>query len=198
MKRYLLALALLATAPAFAQRATPCSPTTPNNAVCIGWGQVVERTDGLPVLLPVTYRVERQFGTGTFTQIGTPSAALQYYDQGLAPGTYTYRVYAIEGTTVSAPSNSAGRAVTQAPPNAPVITIAVLIRLNAAPVYSVVGSTAPYRQGEFYCVVPAGRSCGDFMYTARGLRWHRVIPEAGECWYYDGSRPLAAPCGAAT
>lgn len=144
---------LLLAAPAFAQsRVTPCDPATPTNAVCITWAAVTTRVDGLPTNFPVTYRVEQQLGTGPFAVVST-GPALQAYVKNLAPGEYTFRVFAIESGKTSAPSNSAPRAIEQAAPNAPVIIIAVLIRPNGVPVYRRVAQVSP-RPGEFIIVAP--------------------------------------------
>lgn len=114
-------------------RVTPCSPTTPNNAVCLSWGAVTTRTDGLPTTFPVTYRVEQQISSGTWTVVNSAVIPTQLYVQNLAPGAYTFRVFAVENAVVSAASNQAGRTVVQTPPSTPVITIAVLISPDAPP-----------------------------------------------------------------
>lgn len=125
-----------------ATRATPCSPTTQTNEICITWAAVVTHTDGLPTMFPVTYRVEQQVGSAAFTTVETTSS-LKSYVKNLAPGSYTFRVFAIENAIVSDASNTASKSIIQAPPNAPVIVIAATIRAGKAPVYRVVAMVTP-------------------------------------------------------
>lgn len=200
--RYIALALLLACAVAQAQtRVTPCSATTPNNAICVDGVAPTTNIDGTPVVGPLSYRIEQRAGAGPWVTINSTLTTPRAYMTNLAPGPYTFRMYAncATCTAESGPSNEAGGTATQPPriPNPPVITIAVLIRANAAPVYSILGQTREtFRVGEFYCVVPPGRACGDFLVGFRGARLHRVIPEGGECWGSPGDRPLAAPCAA--
>src|SRR5688572_7716506 len=88
-------LALLLAGVAQAQtRVTPCSETTPNNAICLQVTAPATHEDGTPVVLPITYRYEQQAGT-TWTALTTTSAR-RYLVTNLAPGTYTFRAFAIE------------------------------------------------------------------------------------------------------
>lgn len=136
-----------------ATRVTPCSPTTANNELCMTWSAVTMRTDGLPTIFPVTYRLEQQIGAGAFTTVST-GAATQAYLKNLAPGDYTYRVYAIENLVVSSPSATASKPIVQAPPNAPVIIIAATIRANGPPTYRVIQSVT-LKANEVVFVAPA-------------------------------------------
>jgi predicted phage tail protein len=147
-------LALCCAGIATAQtRTTPCDAATPTNAVCIHWAAVTTRIDGLPTIFPVTYRVEQQTGTGAFATVST-GAATQAYVKNLAPGEYTFRVFSIENSKVSAASNAAGRSITQAAPEAPVIIIAATIRPGKEPTFRLIYTVTP-RPGEVVFVAPA-------------------------------------------
>lgn len=147
----LLALSVCAHAQA-ATRVTPCSATTADNELCISYAAVTTRTNGTAVTGPITYRVEQQFNAGAFAAVGT-GPDLRYYARNLAPGSYVFRVFAIEGTAVSAPSNVLGKTIDQAPPNAPVIVIAATIRADGPPIYRVI-STATLAPDEIVFVAP--------------------------------------------
>lgn len=133
-------------------RVTDCDPATPSNALCITHGAVITRTDGLPTVFPITYRVEQKLGAGAFTVVET-TAALKHYVKNLAPGDYVFRVFAIENAVASDPSNSAGKTIVQAPPAAPVIVIAATIRAGQPPVYRLIYTVRP-RDGEIVFVAP--------------------------------------------
>lgn len=135
-----------------ATRVTNCDPATPTNALCIEHGAVTTRTDGLPTVFPVTYRLEQKIGAGAFTAVET-TGALKHYVKNLAPADYTFRVFAIEQSVESAPSNSLGKTVVQAPPGAPVIVIAATIRANAPPTYRIVFTLTP-KAGEVVFLAP--------------------------------------------
>jgi hypothetical protein len=176
-------------------RSTPCDPATPSNAVCIGWSPVITRVDGLPTTFPVTYRVEQQIGSGAFAAIATVSTS-QHYAKNLAPGVYTFRVFAIENLLESAPSNTAGKTIVQANPGAPVITIAVVISSDRSPVYRIVGSVEPFKRGEMFGLIPVGRACtGPVVFRYRNASFRRVKVESSEVWPVGSSvENLAAPC----
>jgi hypothetical protein len=141
-----------------ATRVTDCSPTTPNNAICITGTAPTTNTDGTPVVQPLTYRFQQRAGTtGTFTTVATGLTELKYYAQNLAPGEYFFRAFAncATCTAESAASNVASRSATQPPvvPNAPVLIIAATIRANAPPTYRIVYTVRP-REGELVFVAP--------------------------------------------
>lgn len=126
-------------------RSTPCSATTPNNAICITWTHNGKTDDGSASVTGVTFRVEQKFGTGAFATVGTGLTANQYYAQNLAVGTYTFRVYANcsnPACVESVASNEASKGATANPiqPSAPVIIIAALIREGQPPVYRIIQS----------------------------------------------------------
>lgn len=207
MKRHpllILSLLLVSLLGSFANaqtRSTPCSPTTPNTTACITWSQTLTRTDGTPVLLPISYLVEQRTGTsGTWSTAGT-TTQLQLAVPNLAPGTYFFRGYTIEGSSQSGATPAASFAVATpppAPPNAPPnFTIAVIISRDHAPIYSVVGAAPNYQPGSYYGDVRVGRACGEYVFTYRSKRFHRVEVARKETWGYPASgdlRNLAAPC----
>ena len=106
-----LLLVLLMAAPAWAGV----------NRLDLSWTPSVVSADGHDA--PTGYEVERAAGvcTGaTFTKIATvPGAsAASYADTGLAPGTYSYRVRAVNAVGASGYTNCATGTAT-APPSAP-------------------------------------------------------------------------------
>ncbi len=120
--------------PALAQRVTPCNAATPNNALCVEGTPPTTTTDGLPIVNALTYRLEQRIGTGAWTTVNT-LAVPRFYVTNLAPGAYTFRMYAIAGGLESAASNTVTKDATPlpTPPTAPVITIAVVISPDAPP-----------------------------------------------------------------
>lgn len=194
MKAY-VSLTLLAIIPA-----TALSQTWNENV--IAWDAPTTCTSGQPIsACPITsYRVFRSASTdGGYAALGT-STTTTFRHAGAVAGQNCYYVIAVAAVGESVPSVVACKTNTQpsGPPNPPTdvrfVTVAAMTSPASAPLFGIVGTVPPYRVGEFYGVVPAGRPCGDYMYTFRGQRFHRVIPQAGETWAHDGSRPLAAPC----
>jgi hypothetical protein len=185
---------------AFAQRATPCSPTTPNNAVCLTWTNPTQRIDDTPVTGAITVRIEQRVGTGAYTTIGSFTGT-QRLVSNLAPGSYTFRGYATEAgvSLESGPSNEVGRTATNppSPPDAPVFTIAVNISpdTKVAPVIRILGSAGAYRRGEVFGFVPVGRECERTpVWNYRGHSYHRVFVKTKELWGTNDPNSLAAPC----
>lgn len=205
MKRHatILALALIVgigTLGSFAQaqtRATPCNAATPNNAICISVVHAATNVDGTPTVLPLSTLVEQRIGTGTFTAVGTYTTT-DIYLTNLAPGAYTFRGYTISGGGLqSAASNTVGRSVAAppSPPNAPVFTIAVIITREHAPIFTIAKSGANFTAGTWVGDAPIGRSCGEYVYTHKKKRFHRIEVARKETWEYTGSLAnLAAPC----
>ena len=137
---------LLFAGSAYAQtatRVTPCSATTPNNALCLSWTQDGKDTNG-NAITGITYRLTQKLGSGTTTTVANNITALQYYATGLAPGSYTFIVYAncATCTAESNGSNAATGSATAIPviPNAPVIIIAATIRADGPPTYRIIQS----------------------------------------------------------
>jgi hypothetical protein len=152
-------LALCITGIAQAQtRVTPCSATTANNELCITGPAVTTGTNG-EALQGVTYDVERRLGSGSYSTIATGLTSIQLYDKNLAPGTYTYRVYANctnVGCVKSAASNAASGNATAVPiqPNAPTLIIVASISADRPPVYRIIQSVT-LRPGEVVFAAPA-------------------------------------------
>lgn len=189
---------LFAMAKAHAQtRSTPCNAATPNNAICIVATAPTLREDNTPITGTLTYRTERQSGS-SWVAVGTTSVP-RVYVENLSPGTYTFRMIAIEGAVESAPSNTASREATApppSPPKAPVIQVVkVTISSDYAPVYRIAGDGKSLTYTMFG-LVPYGRTCGEYVTTWRKLAWHRIVirnPEK-ELWGTKDASELAAPC----
>jgi hypothetical protein len=197
MKRYLFALAVL-----------PTLASAQWNVNDVDWTGPTQCSDGSAITnCPVqSYQIERSATpTGTYVLAGT-SVTPGFRHTVTAGGQNCYRVRSVGANGASELSVTSGCKTNVAPPppvpnpptNVRIVTLGVMTRPNAAPLFSVLGNTpATFRVGEFYGVVPAGRLCGDFLVSFRGQRLHRVIPVQGETWGDFGSRPLAAPCGPA-
>jgi hypothetical protein len=183
-----------------ATRATPCSATTPNNAICVVWNPVTTATDG-STITGVQYRIEQRTGSaGTWATLTATIVNPQFLVQNLAPGEYQFRVFASCATCTaeSGPSNIGTGTATAPPkvPTAPVITIAVVISHDSVPVFRVsaagnsIGST-------LFGLIPTGRPCGAKVATWRGTAIHRVTVQTSEVWPRGTSTAnLAAPCAA--
>lgn len=168
MKRSTIAvLALLATLPASfipniaeaqaATRVTPCSAATANNEICITGAAVTTDTNG-NAIAGVTYRVEQRAGTAAYATVATGLTQLQYLAKNLAPGSYTFRVFAscASCTTESAASNATTGTATAIPvvPSTPVIIIAATINANGPPTYRILQSLT-LAPNEVVLVAPA-------------------------------------------
>lgn len=207
MKRLYLLSALLLAGTAYGQtRVTPCSATTPNNAICVVGTAPTVFTDNTPISLALSYRVEQRVSTSsTWTSSATGLTVPRAYIQNLAPGSYVFRMYAnCTGCRESLPSNEANGTATALPlpqPNAPVITIAVVISqdIRVAPVVRILAPNVaggPHRRGEVFGFVPVGRQCeGPELFKYRGNGYHRVFVKPKELWGTDDMNNLAAPCG---
>lgn len=87
------------------------------------------------------FQVERSVNGGAFTQIAAPgpstTASASYTDTGVAAGnTYGYRVRAVNGTGMSAYSNTATAATSGGTPQAPTITSTPVLAATAGLAYS--------------------------------------------------------------
>ncbi len=124
-------------------RTTPCSATTPNNALCISWNAITTDTSGAQIA-GVSYRVQQKAGSAAFANVQASGSSTQYYATNLSPGTYLFRVYAncATCTSESAASNEASAAATSIPvvPSTPVIIIAATIRADGPPTYRIIQS----------------------------------------------------------
>lgn len=182
-------------------RDTPCNAATPNDAVCISWTAPAKYTDGKAIGQSLTYRVEQRSGfSGTWTTITASQTDTKRYVEDLAPGTYFFRVYANCATNCaeSAASNTASKATT-APvqtPEAPVITIAVVIGMDHAPVYKV---TQAGKRDERYSdacgFIEVGRACdGPVLFIFRGSKFRHVKDTDVKAWKVSCAGSVAAPC----
>lgn len=195
MKRLLLLAALAFAAPSFAQtRVTPCDPATPNDSICVFWAAPTTNTDGTPATLAFTYRVERlqQVTNPSWMAVETTSA-LRSYVRNLAPGTYTFRVFAIAGGKESASSNAAGRTVDAPTPNPPVIQVVrVIIGVDHAPVYRVLSSGA--RSNVLIGLATVGAPCeGPALFSHLGRTYRKPAAYQPHERYQNETR-AAAPC----
>jgi hypothetical protein len=176
-------------------RVTLCSAATPNDAICIEWAAVTMA--GTTPITGVTYRVEHRIGsTGNWNTVASNITQLRHYAQSLAVGEHYFRVYAACATCTaeSLPSNAASKMATRPPlvPDAPVITIAVVIGLDHAPVYSIVSGNK--RGGEVIGFVPVGTECtGNVLFRFRGDSYRRVSCADVKTWDVQCRNP-AAPC----
>lgn len=172
-------------------RATPCNLATPNNALCIVVTPPTVNEDGTPIVLALTYRVERLVGS-TWTPVTTTASTLHYLT-GLAPGTYTFRVLAIAGGRESLPSNTAARDVQQPAPAPPVIQVVqVVIGENVAPVFTVLSNGTLSKTWVGFARV--GVACdGPSVSTYLGYQWRRPA-EWGKRKGISSSARVAAPC----
>lgn len=177
-------------------RVTPCDAATPNNALCVSGTAPTTNTDGTPVVPPLTYRVEQKSGTGAYATVATALATPQYYAKGLTPGTHTFRMFVncTTCTSESAASNEASGTASANPriPNPPIITIAVVISSDRAPVYRILSGN---KRGEFFGLIPAGRECtGPILFRYRGASFRQVAVQPSELWGTADPSHLAAPC----
>lgn len=138
-------------------RITPCSTTTPNNALCTTWGAVTTDVSGNPIA-GVTYRVERKLGSAAYATVLASTTSTQYLATNLAVGTHFIRVFAncSACTAESAASNEASGGATAIPvvPNSPVIIIAATIRADGPPIYRIIQSVT-LKPNEIAFVAPA-------------------------------------------
>ncbi len=182
-----------------ATRSTPCDPATPNNAVCVFWNPVTTASDG-STITGVTYRIEQRTGTtGAWATLTATIVNPQFLVRNLAPGAYQFRVFtSCAACTSESPngSNIANGTATSVPkvPNEAVITIAVVISSDRAPVFRIVTGN---KRGEIFGMVPLGRECtGPVLFRYRNQSYRRVAVNADEVWPKGTSTEnLAAPCG---
>lgn len=146
-----------ANAQTAATRVTPCSATTQNNEICLAWTHDGKTVAG-DAISGTTFRVEQKFGTGAYVAIATSLANKQLKVSNLAPGPYTFRVFAncsAAECIESVASNEAAKSATANPvqPSAPVLIIAATIRADGPPTYRIVYTVRP-REGEIVFVAP--------------------------------------------
>ena len=119
--RVLLVLAALVAFPAFAQpncSAVTTTPTAARDEARLTWIAPTTNTDGTPISGPISYRVYRATGAGTFAvqcQTAVVSASLLAQPVGVQ----NYRVTATVAGIESAPSNVASKTIVAPTPNPP-------------------------------------------------------------------------------
>lgn len=180
-------------------RPTACDPATPNNALCLQATAPAVWLEGGAVDKPLSYRIEQRVGTtGAWTTVTTGLTDLKFYVRNLAPGTYFFRWYANCATNCNEgpASNVASRDATPpiTTPGAPVITIAVVIGLDHAPVYRIVSG---HLSADHCGYIEVGKQCYDAVVSYRGFKFHRVDMDAVRMWPAKASNcfgPVAAPC----
>jgi hypothetical protein len=84
----------------------PVVPAT--GTASLSWEPPTQWTDGTPITVPLTYRVE--YGIGNFAT-RVPVNALTYKVTGLGSGLWQFRVYALSGAIVSDSSNIVTKAI---------------------------------------------------------------------------------------
>lgn len=172
-------------------RPTACHMATPANAACIVWTAPTLNDDGTPIVLALTYRVERQAGTG-WAAVATTSE-LRHYVTGLAPGTHTFRVVAIAGGRESLPSNTGARDVPQPAPLPPVIQVVrVVVDSNESPVFTVLANGT--RSNTFAGLATVGTECtGPELFRYLGVGWRAPVTWNRRVGISASAR-VAAPC----
>lgn len=158
------------------------------------WVAPTTHTDNSPIVLPITYQVEKQAGTAW--NIITTTSALTYTHTGLAVGEHCYLVKAIVNSVPSDPSNTGCKTVVQPPPRPPVLVVEVVAGMDHAPVYKL---TQENRRDERYkdaCgYVPVGAACsGDVLYEYRKAKFRRVNESDVKPWDSACTGNVVAPC----
>ncbi len=156
------------------------------------------RVDGTPLAASEITGFEFQCGAGTTTGVvcapvtvaGTARTAAMTIALPAAGGTAC-----VEGRTLTAALMSAWSVPSckvYSPPGVPgTVTLAVVIGMDHAPVYSVSSSN---RLSTLVGFIPTGRQCGAAVATYRGAAF-REVDRAGVLWWGSTSLRVAAPCG---
>jgi hypothetical protein len=98
--------------------AATTTPTAARDEARLSWVPPVSYVDGGTIGSPISYRVYRATGTGTFSvQCQTSAATVSLLAQPV--GTQNYRVTAVVGANESAPSNVATKVIVAPTPNPP-------------------------------------------------------------------------------
>jgi hypothetical protein len=131
----------------------------------------------------------------TYVEIGR-STATSFTHSNVAAGNNCYRAKVVATTGTSVPSNVACKTNTApvGPPNPPVISIAVVAGDVRTPIFSVAGTAPNYTVGTYFGSLPVGSPCGDYLFTYRKAKFHRVVPPQSALWGRTDVRGLAAPC----
>lgn len=179
----LVFLAMLIAGQAFSQQAV------------LTWTAPTTHTDNTPIVLPITYQVEKQAGTSW--DVLTTTSALTYTQTGLAVGEHCYRVRAVVNSAVSDPSNAACKTIPQPPPRPPVLTVVqVVADSNHSPVYLLTQSGSRDQRYKDACgYIPVGAACsGPVVYSFRGASFRRVSETDVKPWGASCAGFVVAPC----
>lgn len=181
-------------------RVTACDPATPNNALCLDITAPSTNEDGTTTVMPITYRVQQKGpGATVFSTVGTFDTQ-QVYLKNLAPGTYTFRIFAISRgleSRASAEQSGAATAV-PSPPNPPVFRVVqVIISMDHAPVYRL---TQAGKRDERYSdacgYIEVGKAChGPVAFRFREKSFRRVSAADVKPWGVTCGANVAGPCG---
>jgi hypothetical protein len=83
-------------------------PVTATGTAVLSWNPPTQNSDGTPITGSLTYRLE--YGIGNFATT-LPLTGLSYTVTGLSPGLWQFRLYALQGVNVSAPSNTVTKVI---------------------------------------------------------------------------------------
>lgn len=201
MKRHpilILSLLLASVIGSFVQ-----AQTAPWNVNDVAWDAPTSCTSGQPISsCPITgYQILRSATpTGTYTAVGT-STTTTFTHLVTVGGQSCYKIVAQSAQGDSVPSvTPACRTNVQpsGPPNPPTnvrLTVAVVAGDVRTPIFSVAGSAPNYTVGTYFGSIPVGSQCGDYLFTYRKVKFHRVVPEKSQLWGRTDVRGLAAACG---
>jgi hypothetical protein len=153
---------------------------------------------------PTGYRVEHARAiSGPFVAVGTAPTP-NFAHTNVAAGLNCYRFVVLSANGESAPSlveaGSCWTNVAPIPPSPPGpvtnvrVTVAVVANDLRTPVFSVVSSGGGLTVGAYYGSVPVGTPCGDYLFTYRKAKFHRVVPDSTHLWGRTELRGLVAPC----
>lgn len=170
--------------------------------VTVSWTQPLTNTDGSAIPASGAGSIAQnrvQWGTcsgaafGTQIGVQTIPAATSYVVTALAPGTYCFRVYAINtyGQANVTDSNVATKVVPAPIPNPPVVAVPVIAGMLQTPVYSVTGSGSKSTLVGFADVGTACTGPVLFMYRKSAFR---EVPRTSVKMWGSTTLRLAAPC----
>lgn len=185
-----------------------CSWPSQSGSATINWTAPTTNTDGTPLTNLASYEVVAGTNPDALTRVSTalPTATSKLIT-GLSGGTWYFGVMAVTSSDVrsalsnviskpvGAPPFSASGSVTitiRPVPSAPVLTTVVVAGVNFVPLYRV--SPTNQLSKVIYGLIPVGRTCGAYVTTWRGLKFHRVTVSAKEVWGTTSTADLAAPC----
>jgi hypothetical protein len=157
----------------------------------ISWPAPTTHVDNTPIVLPITYQVEKQ--SGTAWNIVATVSALTYTHTNLAVGAHCYRVRAIVNLVASDPSNVACKTVVQPAPRPPVITVTDLVAgSDHAPVFIVLADGT--RSSTWVGFARVGTECeGPTLFRYLNTEWRKPVQWSIRRGINTPAR-VAAPC----